>query len=326
MVTGGVVQDDRQAPAGAGPRFGGTRPAARLGPATSRRERAHRRTGLLMVLPALLVVVVFFIAPLVFAVYISLTDWPLIGSYHFIGGQNYVAILHDPVFRQAVLFTLAFTAIVTVLVLLVGYSLAVLVRRRIRGIGLFRTLFFLPTVVGVSTLSFMALLEFQPQSGVVDFVLARLHLISDSTAWLTSPALSLIGIALLTVWSGSGLTMVVLMTGMQAIPMELYEAAEVDGAGHSVPRAAHRHPAAAPVDRVVADHLGHQLVPGVRTSFTSSPRAGRVPRPPLPCCGCMSSASPRCTWVTRQPCPWSVLVLVVTVSAVQFYLLRDASD
>ncbi len=120
-----------------------------------------------MVLPALLVVVVFFIAPLVFAVYISLTDWPLIGSYHFMSSEKFVAILHDPVFRQAVLFTLAFTAIVTVLVLLVGYSLAVLVRRRIRGIGLFRTLFFLPTVVGgMSTLSFMALLEFQPRSRV----------------------------------------------------------------------------------------------------------------------------------------------------------------
>src|SRR5262245_23297741 len=140
MVTG-VVHDERPTPAGAGPRSSGVRAGARLGRATSRRERAHRRTGLLMVLPALLIVVLFFIAPLVFAIYISLTDWPLIGSYHFIGGQNYVTILHDPVFRQAVLFTLAFTAIVTVLVLIVGYGLAVLVRRRIRGIGLFRTLF-----------------------------------------------------------------------------------------------------------------------------------------------------------------------------------------
>ena len=325
MVTGGVVQDDRQAPAGAGPRFGGTRPAARLGPATSRRERAHRRTGLLMVLPALLVVVVFFIAPLVFAVYISLTDWPLIGSYHFIGGQNYVAILHDPVFRQAVLFTLAFTAIVTVLVLLVGYSLAVLVRRRIRGIGLFRTLFFLPTVVGVSTLSFMALLEFQPQSGVVDFVLARLHLISDSTAWLTSPALSLIGIALLTVWSGSGLTMVVLMTGMQAIPMELYEAAEVDGAGHwSRERRI--------VIPLLRRSIALSLIISVISSFLVFNQFYILTEG-----GPGTSTTTAVLWLyvvgfTQMHLGYAtamslvVLVLVVTVSAVQFYLLRDASD
>jgi multiple sugar transport system permease protein len=325
MVTGGVVQDDRQAPAGAGPRFGGTRPAARLGPATSRRERAHRRTGLLMVLPALLVVVVFFIAPLVFAVYISLTDWPLIGSYHFIGGQNYVAILHDPVFRQAVLFTLAFTAIVTVLVLIVGYSLAVLVRRRIRGIGLFRTLFFLPTVVGVSTLSFMALLEFQPQSGVVDFVLARLHLISDSTAWLTSPALSLIGIALLTVWSGSGLTMVVLMTGMQAIPMELYEAAEVDGAGHwSRERRI--------VIPLLRRSIALSLIISVISSFLVFNQFYILTEG-----GPGTSTTTAVLWLyvvgfTQMHLGYAtamslvVLVLVVTVSAVQFYLLRDASD
>jgi multiple sugar transport system permease protein len=325
MVTGGVAHDERPAPAGAAPRSARARAGARLGPATSRRERAHRRTGLLMVVPALLVVVVFFIAPLVFAIYISLTDWPLIGSYHFIGGQNYVAILHDPVFRQAVLFTLAFTAIVTVLVLIVGYSLAVLVRRRIRGIGLFRTLFFLPTVVGVSTLSFMALLEFQPQSGVVDFVLARLHLISDSTAWLTSPALSLIGIALLTVWSGSGLTMVVLMTGMQAIPMELYEAAEVDGAGHwSRERRI--------VIPLLRRSIALSLIISVISSFLVFNQFYILTEG-----GPGTSTTTAVLWLyvvgfTQMHLGYAtamslvVLVLVVTVSAVQFYLLRDASD
>jgi multiple sugar transport system permease protein len=307
MVTGGVVQDDRQAPpGGGGPRSAGARPAARLGRATSRRERAHRRTGLLMVVPALLIVVAFFIAPLVFAVYISLTNWPLIGSYHFVGGQNYAAIWHDPIFRQAILFTLAFTAIVTVLTLMVGYGLAVLVRGRIRGIGLFRTLYFLPMVVGVSTLSFMALLEFQPQSGVIDFVLSKLHLVSNSTAWLTSPALSLIGIALLTVWAGSGLT-------------------EVDGAG----RWSRERRVVIPLLR---RSIALSLIISVISSFLVFNQFYILTEG-----GPGTSTTTAVLWLyivgftqmhlgLATAMSLVVLVVVVAVSAALFYLLRDATD
>jgi multiple sugar transport system permease protein len=180
-------------------------------------------------------------------------------------------------------------------------------------------------VVGVSTLSFMALLEFQPQSGVIDFILARLHLVSDSTAWLTSPALSLIGIALLTVWAGSGLTMVVLMTGMQAIPMELYEAAEVDGAGHW-----------ARERRIVIPLLRRSialsLIISVISSFLVFNQFYILTEG-----GPGTSTTTAVLWLyvvgfTQMHLGYAtamslvVLVLVVTVSAVQFYLLRDASD
>jgi multiple sugar transport system permease protein len=291
----------------------------------SRRERAHRRTGLLLVVPALAVVAVFFIAPLIFAIYISLTDWPLIGSYHFIGGQNYTAIAHDPVFRQAIGFTLLFTVIVTVLTLLVGYGLAVLVRGRLRGVGLFRTLYFLPMVVGVSTISFMALLEFQPQSGVVDFILSKLHLASSSTAWLTSPALSLAGIALLTVWAGSGLTMVVLMTGMQAIPAELYEAAEVDGAG----RWSRERRVIIPLLR---RSIALSLIISVISSFLVFNQFYILTEG-----GPGTSTTTAVLWLyvvgftqmhlgLATAMSLVVLVVVVAISAALFYLLRDASD
>jgi multiple sugar transport system permease protein len=325
VLTGNVVRGNGPASAGAGPRPGRKRAVPRLGPARSRTERTHRRTGLLLVLPSLLIVIVFFIAPLVFAIYISLTNWPLIGSYHFVGGANYTQMLHDSVFRQAILFTLAFTVIVTVLVLIVGYCLAVLVRRPIKGIGLFRTLYFLPTVVGVSTLSFMALLEFQPQSGIIDFVLARLHLVSDSTAWLATPALSLIGIALLTVWSGAGLTMVVLMVGMQAIPAEIYEAAAVDGAG----RWARERRIVIPLLR---RSIALSLILSVISSFLVFNQFYI-----LTMGGPGTSTTTAVLWLytvgfTQLHLGYAtamslvVLVLVVTVSSLQFWLLRDASD
>lgn len=194
---------------------------------------ARRRawTGMRLVLPAFLVVACFFLVPLGFAVYISLTNWPLIGSYHFIGVSNYVALAHDTVFLHSLLFTLQYTAVITPCVFLFGYGLAVLVRRRVRGIGVFRTIYFLPTVVGLTTISYMAVLELQPNSGVIDFVLSKLGIVTDSTAWLANPTLAFIGICVLVVWAASGLTMLILMAGMQGIPDEIYQAADVDGAG-----------------------------------------------------------------------------------------------
>lgn len=194
-------------------------------------ERQRSRTGVQLVLPAFIVVAVFFLVPLGYAIYISLTNWPLIGPYHFVGVANYRALMHDSVFLHAIVFTLEYTAIVTPSVFAVGYGLAVLVRRRLTGVGFFRTMYFLPTVVGLSTLSFMALLELQPNSGVVDFLLAKVHLVQNGTGWLVSPGLALIGTALLVIWAEAGLVMIILVPGMQAIPEELYQAAEVDGAG-----------------------------------------------------------------------------------------------
>jgi multiple sugar transport system permease protein len=168
--------------------------------------------------------------PLGFAVYISFTDWPLIGSYHFIGGANYSRLAHDPVFLHSVLFTLLYTAIVTGPIFVVGYLQAMFVRSNRFGSVVFRTAFFLPYVVGLATESFMVLLEVQPDSGAVNFVLAKLGIARASTAWTVHEGLALGLICVLVVWFVSGLTMMLLMAGMQGIPEELYEAAEVDGA------------------------------------------------------------------------------------------------
>jgi multiple sugar transport system permease protein len=188
------------------------------------------RTGMVLVSPAFALVAIFVLFPLGFAVYISLTDWPLIGPYHFIGGQNYSELIHDPEFIHSVLFTLLYTAIVTGPIFLVGYAMAVLVRANRIGSVFFRTAFFLPFIVGLATESFMLLLELQPESGAADFVLHKLGLMSADTAWTVRYGLALAAICVFVVWFASGLTMMILMAGMQGIPRELYEASEVDGA------------------------------------------------------------------------------------------------
>lgn len=189
-----------------------------------------RRTGLALITPAVALVVVFVFVPLVVAVYISLTNFPLIGSYRFIGLENYASVLTDPTFWDALAYTLLYTAIVTLPILLLGYSLAVLVRSNRRGATLLRTIFFVPFVIGLTTLSFLMLLEAQPNSGMVNVVLKALGITDGTTAWLVDGPLATGLLCVMVVWGASGLTMVLLMSGMQGIPREVYESAEMDGA------------------------------------------------------------------------------------------------
>jgi multiple sugar transport system permease protein len=192
--------------------------------------RRTTRTGLLLVSPALAFVVVFALFPLGFGIYISLTNWPLIGPYHFIGLANYTALVHNSVYLQSILFTLKYTAIVTIPIFVVGYALAVFVRSNRPGSTVFRTMIFLPYIVGLVTLSFMAVVELQPVSGTANFVLAKLGIVQATTAWLVHTGLALTAISILVIWLASGFTMMLLMAGMQAIPQEIYESARVDGA------------------------------------------------------------------------------------------------
>ena len=200
------------------------------GQAPSAQQRRTTRTGLALVSPALLLVAAFALFPLGFGVYISLTDWPLIGAYHFIGVANYQSLIHNTVFLQSIVFTLKYTAIVTVPIFVLGYALAVFVRSNRPGSTLFRTMIFLPYIVGLVAESYMAVVELQPDSGTANFVLAKFGIVSASTAWLVHTGLALTAISILVVWFASGLTMMLLMAGMQGIPQEVYESARVDGA------------------------------------------------------------------------------------------------
>ncbi|GAA1489369.1 carbohydrate ABC transporter permease [Brachybacterium sacelli] len=204
------------------------------GPRRSRRPRSltHRPlTGALLVAPAVALVTFFALVPLVLAGYISFTNWPLIGEYRFVGLDNYTQALRDPGMWKALRYTLIYTAIVTVPILLFGYGLAVLVRANRRGSTLLRTVFFLPYVVGLTTLSYMLVLEAQPDSGVLNRILKAVGLSDGSTAWLLDGVLGTILLSGLVIWAVPGLTMILLLSAMQGVPAEVYEAADIDGAG-----------------------------------------------------------------------------------------------
>lgn len=200
-------------------------------PRPSKASRHDARTGMIMIAPAVALVFVFVVVPLLFAIVISLTNWPLVGSVSFTGFNNYVTAFTDTTFWGSILYTLVFATISTVLGIVVGYALAVLVRSNRRGAGIIRTAVFLPYVIGITSLSFVALLEFRPDSGALDQILMGLGITHEPTAWLLDGPAATTLIVLLGAYVGSGFTMIILMSGMQGIPAELYESAQIDGAG-----------------------------------------------------------------------------------------------
>ena len=203
-------------------------PARRAG----RRSRSlthHPLMGVLLISPAIALVSFFALVPLAFAMYISVTNWPLIGEYRFIGLANYVQGLQDPGMWKALRYTLIYTAIVTAPILLLGYGLAVLVRANRTGATVLRTIFFIPYVVGLTTLSYMLVLEAQPDSGALNRILKAVGLTDGTTAWLLDGPLATILLSALVIWAVPGLTMI-LLSAMQGVPSEVYEAADIDGA------------------------------------------------------------------------------------------------
>ena len=200
---------------------------ARTTSAQARRQRA----GLLFVLPSVTFVGLFFIVPLLITAFMSLHNWPLLGDRHFIGLGNYRTLVSDTMFWNSLIFTIKYTVVITPIIVVVAFGLALLVRQHIPGVAIFRTAYFLPVVIGLSTASIMWIYMFNDQSGVFDGILQGLGLIKAPIEWLADPNGALLSVIFMVVWKAVGSTMLFFVIGLQAIPDDLYEAARMDGAG-----------------------------------------------------------------------------------------------
>ena len=187
--------------------------------------------GLLLVTPALAFVGVFFLAPLVLMLWMSLHKWPLLGHTSWVGLDNYRAMGSDPVFWRSLGFTVEYTLIITPILIVVGFCLALLVRRPRRGVGFFRTVFFMPYVIGFAAASYLFVWLLDPGVGLLDRTLDALGITSHPVLWLSTRTLALFAVIIMVVWKTVGFTMLLFMTGLQGIPDDVQEAAQVDGAG-----------------------------------------------------------------------------------------------
>ncbi len=185
--------------------------------------------------PAMAGLVLFIVLPFLLAVGLSLTDFRL-GSplpVEFVGFKNYGQILTDSTFLRAVGNNLLFLAGIVPLQTGLALGLALLLNHRLPGMAIFRTLFFMPVVFPMSLIAVIWVLIYAPgpdgmMNGVLDLLTFGLWEPKD---FLRDPRWALPAVMLLSIWQGAGFQMVVLLAGLQAIPAERYEAAEIDGAG-----------------------------------------------------------------------------------------------
>lgn len=197
------------------------------------RRRRHRRDliGLGYAAPTAVVVLVLFVCPLLLVGWMSLNRWPLLGPATLNAPDNFLRIADNTLVVGAVWFTLKYTAVVTVILFVVAFGLALLVQHRRPGVGFLRTAFFLPGVVGFATASLLFLGLLSNEIGPINPLLTKLGLVSDPISWVSgSPGTALASTVALVIWRFAGFNMLILLTGLQTIPAEVYEAARIDGA------------------------------------------------------------------------------------------------
>jgi multiple sugar transport system permease protein len=186
-------------------------------------------TGWLFIGPVIVGVIAFQFVPVLVSGYASLTDWNGMTAPHFRGLSNYTTLFtDDPLFLVTLRNTIVFTVGSIVLTIAMGLALALLANQPIRGIGIFRAAFFTPVVTNVVAVGFVWFWLYQPSDGLLDGLLGLVHV--DGPAWLASNRWAMFAVIIVAVWQGVGYPMVILLSGLQNIPTELYEAATVDGA------------------------------------------------------------------------------------------------
>jgi multiple sugar transport system permease protein len=201
--------------------------------ARTNRNLSQLLTAALFILPGLLLFITFIVGPMVYSFRISFYDWKIINPADstWVATANYSRALNNPIFRRAVLNTLAYAVITVPGQMIVGLIVAVLLNQDIRNRAFFRVIYYLPVITSWVIVSLLFEYMFSGQAGLINYILRDvLHVTSENVLWLADPVLAFVPIHLLGIWKGVGWTAIIFLAGLQAIPEHLYEAAEVDGA------------------------------------------------------------------------------------------------
>ncbi|MBO0805296.1 MAG: sugar ABC transporter permease [Nocardiopsaceae bacterium] len=192
------------------------------------RSQREARWFYLLSTPWAIGFLVFGGGPIVASAVISLTNWPLLSSPHWVGLANYRQLLHDSTFWTALWNTLYFGAGSVALTLVCTFGLALLLNLNVRGLWFFRLVFYLPTVTSGIATALLWQLILNPDYGLLDRVLSLAGI--PGPGWLASQDWAIPGLIIMSVW-GAGNTTIIYLAGLQGVPRTLHDAAAVDGAG-----------------------------------------------------------------------------------------------
>jgi len=194
-----------------------------------RRQLRQTIEGYLFIAPWIIGFVLFIAGPVAASLGLSFFEWSLIRPPRFVGAENYVSMFtDDPLFWQSLRVTLIYVAVAVPLQIAFALLLALLLNQKVRMIPIFRTMFYLPSVVGFVAVAVLWQWLYQPELGLINDFLGRVGI--EGPAWLISRRWALPAVIGASLWTVGG-TMIIFLAGLQNIPRHLFEAAALDGAG-----------------------------------------------------------------------------------------------
>jgi putative chitobiose transport system permease protein len=183
-------------------------------------------TPYVFLLPALLILAVSSFWPVLQAIYLSFTDYDIIGSPNFIGLKNYEQLWKDQLFWKVLFNTLIYMVVAVPSLVILPLFLAILVNQKLRGIQFFRAAYYVPVIVSV-VVAGIAWKWIYAENGLLNYFTSIFS--SVKIPWLTNSSTAIFAIIAVTIWKGLGYYMVIYLAGLQTIPQDLYEAAAIDG-------------------------------------------------------------------------------------------------
>lgn len=179
-------------------------------------------------LPVILGLLLFYLGPMLASLYFSFTDYDMLSAAEWVGLENYRALTDDDIFWKSLRVTVLYSAVSVPMVLVLALGLALLLNQKVKGVTFFRTIYYLPTVMSGVAVATLWKWIFNTDYGILNLLLDKVGI--RGPAWLVDESWAIWALILTSAWTVGG-SMLIFLAGLQSIPADLYEAAEIDGAG-----------------------------------------------------------------------------------------------
>lgn len=192
-------------------------------------NKSQRKVGYLFLAPNLIGYVIFTLIPVIWAFVLSFTNWDGFNQMEFIGLKNYIKMFSNETFQISIKNNMVYTFVSVPAAIILGLVVAMMLNEKLKCLKIFRAIYFMPYLTSMIAVAVVWSAFYHPSMGPINLFLKSIG-VTSPPRWLSSSDWALISVMIMSVWKGFGYNMVILLAGLQGVPDELYEAANIDGA------------------------------------------------------------------------------------------------